>query len=236
MKTARLAATVLSTSLITTHGQLVPFLFKGEPSVPDNANHLNFDDKHRSHQRPMNPGPNNAPGIQLPNPDEGAKPPSKPDHTDGDVILSDVLGSQSDINIFAGLTHGVSSITNRLESSKSNTTLLAPLNKAITSLPRKPWEDPRDYAALGESAYAGSEGEDRAQRNMRRFVEAHVVAQSPWAEGEKVESVGGGSLWWERGEDGKAKIFPGGVKVERVAQRVANGEVWVLGGVVNYAS
>ena len=63
------------------------------------------------------------------------------------------------------------------------------------------WEDPEEYSAMGEDAYKGTSGEDRAQRNLRRFAEAHVVPASPWKEGEKVESMGGGTLWWES-EDG----------------------------------
>lgn len=64
-------------------------------------------------------------------------------------------------------------------------------------MPRKPWEDPKEYNALGADAYKGDDGEDRAHKNLRRFVEAHVVPVSPWKEGEKVEAVGGGKVWWE---------------------------------------
>ena len=69
---------------------------------------------------------------------------------------------------------------------------------------------------------------------MRRFTEAHIVPVSPWKEGEKVQSMGGGTLWWEK-RDGGAVVMPGEVEVEKVASQVANGEVWVLKGVVNYA-
>lgn len=68
-------------------------------------------------------------------------------------------------------------------------------------LPRKPWEDPEDYDKLGADAYEGPEGEGRAQNNLRRFVEAHVVPVSPWKEGEKVKTLAGGEVWWE-GKDG----------------------------------
>jgi len=81
--------------------------------------------------------------------------------------------------------------------------VLAPLNSALQKLPHKPWEDPSDYEELGADAYGGSEGEGRAQRNLRRFVEAHVVPVSPWKEGEKVRTVGGGEVWWEEREGGK---------------------------------
>ncbi|KAH0172549.1 hypothetical protein KCU67_g1690, partial [Aureobasidium melanogenum] len=90
----------------------------------------------------------------------------------GAVTISDVLGRERNINIFAGFTRDIESVSRRLEAGSHNTTLLAPLNSAITKLPRKPWEDPQDYAALGQNAYDGQSGEDRAHKNLRRFVEA----------------------------------------------------------------
>ncbi|THY36563.1 hypothetical protein D6D01_00384 [Aureobasidium pullulans] len=149
------------------------------------------------------------------------------------VTISDVLGRERSINIFAGFTRDIESVSKRLEGSQ-NTTLLAPLNTAITRLPRKPWEDPQDYAALGQNAYDGQSGEDRAHRNLRRFVEAHVVPESPWAENQKIQTLGGDTVWWEH-KDGKKLIQPGGIEVSSVPNKVANGEVWVLEGARNYA-
>jgi paired amphipathic helix protein Sin3a len=119
------------------------------------------------------------------------------------VVLSDVIGKQRAINIFASFTRDVDSILRRLEDKAQNTTVLAPLNSQVEKLPRKPWEDPRDYETLGESAYEGDGGEDRANRNLKRFVEAHLLPVSPWREGEKVDSLGGGELWWEEKEGKK---------------------------------
>jgi hypothetical protein len=70
-------------------------------------------------------------------------------------------------------------------------------------LPRKPWEDPKDYNQLGTEAYEGGEGEERAQKNLRRFVEAHVVPASPWKEGEKLKTLAGGEVWWEEKDGNK---------------------------------
>jgi len=56
---------------------------------------------------------------------------------------------------------------------------------------------------LGAKAYAGTSGEDRATRNLRRFAEAHIVPVSPWKEGEKVETMGGGQVWWENKDGNK---------------------------------
>jgi hypothetical protein len=178
----------------------------------------------------QNPHQNQHPIMPvLPSPNvENPLPTSSPDTNP--QILTDVLPKTRSINIFAGFTRDIEAISNRLDDKTLNTTLLCPLNSAVTALPRKPWEDPRD----GVNAYEGEEGEERAHRNLRRFVEEHVVPQSPWKEEEKVETVGGGQLWWKE-KDGVRRIMPGNVEVEQVAGSVANGEVWVLRGVVNYA-
>ncbi|CAI4218620.1 unnamed protein product [Parascedosporium putredinis] len=136
----------------------------------------------------------------------------------GEVILSDVIGRDKSINIFSGFTRDVACIETRLDDFKVNTTVLAPLNSAIEKLPRKPWEDPRDYGAFGADAYEGEDGIDRAQRNLRRFVESHIVPRSPWAENDKVQA-----------------IKPDNIEVVNVASSVSNGEVWIIKGVINYA-
>ncbi|KAI4171456.1 MAG: hypothetical protein LQ343_004194 [Gyalolechia ehrenbergii] len=141
----------------------------------------------------------------------------------GDIIISDVIGKDRSINIFAGFTRDIDNISKRLDDDSQNTTVLAPLNSEIQKLPRKPWEDPEDYGALGEAAYEGSAGEDRAHRNLRRFVEAHVIPTSPWKEGVKITSVGGEELWWEN-KDGVRIVHPGKLEVSSVANRVSNGE------------
>ena len=123
----------------------------------------------------------------------------------GDLIISDVLGKERTINIFAGFTRDVEAISSRFEDEAKNSTVLAPLNSEIQKLPRKPWEDPEDYSAFGESAYEGDGGSARAQRNLRRFVESHVVPSSPWAEGEKVNTLAGNQVWWES-KDGKKLV------------------------------
>lgn len=143
----------------------------------------------------------------------------------GTVMLSDVMGRDRSINIFAGFTRDIESVSDRLDDGTKNSTVLAPLNSAIEKLPRKPWEDPRDYGALGADAYEGEDGQQRAQRNLRRFVEAHVVPRSPWGEGVKVKPLGDDrEVWWEE-KDGKRVVMPGGIEVVQVASSVANGEV-----------
>lgn len=145
----------------------------------------------------------NIPNIVLPSSKQHKNDPAKEEDGDtGEVIISDVIGRERSINIFAGFTRDIEEISNRLETNGENTTVLAPLNSEMQKLPRKPWEDLKDYETLGEQAYDGSGGEERAHKNLRRFVEAHIVPKSPWKEGEKVSSLGGGQVWWEE-RDGK---------------------------------
>lgn len=135
---------------------------------------------------------------------QNPQPPTDPSAGGpGTVILSDVMGRDRSINVFAGLVRDVESVARRLDDSAQNSTVLAPLNSAMEKMPRKPWEDEADYNRLGADAYEGDDGWDRAQRNIRRFVEAHILPQNPWKEGEKVHAISGdGEIWWES-KDGK---------------------------------
>ncbi|KAL8730759.1 MAG: hypothetical protein Q9166_003829 [cf. Caloplaca sp. 2 TL-2023] len=161
--------------------------------VPEELLHLRDAHAHQQQQPIMN----------IPIPGFGGGKDSTADA--GDVILSDVIGKDRVINIFAGFTRDIDTISKRLDDESQNTTVLAPLNSEIQKLPRKPWEDPKEQESLGQSAYEGSAGEDRAHRNLRRFVEAHIIPASPWKEGEKVKSLGGEELWWEN-KDGTRTV------------------------------
>ncbi|KAJ5347953.1 uncharacterized protein N7506_001206 [Penicillium brevicompactum] len=149
-------------------------------------------------------------------------------------VISDVLPKTKAINIFARLTRDFDAIANRLNNGSKNITVLAPRNSAIQALPRKPWENPADYEKFGEvNAYEGSDGQDRAKRNLQRFVEAHIIPVSPWRVGEEVETLAGEKLKWTK-EGDKMFIQPGNIEVDSVAEKVHNGEVWVLNDVINY--
>jgi hypothetical protein len=220
--TMKPSVAILASSLIVTSSALLVLPLQSKPTLARFSNDRQ--------EAIMNPG------IQLPSKEgerEDGPPSTSPPN--GDVILSDVIGSQRSINVFASFTRDISSVSSRLDTAGLNTTVLAPINSALSALPRKPWEDPEDYAKMGAEAYSGKDGEDRAHGNLRRFTEAHVVLASPWKEGEKVERMSGGELWWET-KDGKTLIQPGNVEVDRVVSKVANGEVWVLKDVLNYSS
>lgn len=155
-----------------------------------------------------------------------APPPPAPPNYQPAVALTDILGTYRSITSFSSFARLHESTTSLLSSLDSNTTVLAPLNSAVDALPRKPWEeDPRGGA--GAVSYEGEDGRERAQRNLRTFVEAHLVARSPWDEGVRATTVAGGGreIWWEDRGAGKRFIMPDGVEVEQVASQVANGEV-----------
>ncbi|KAJ4397561.1 hypothetical protein N0V93_001792 [Gnomoniopsis smithogilvyi] len=176
-----------------------------------------------------------TPGPAMPPFSDPPTGPSDPNAGGpGTVILSDVMGRDRSINIFAGLVRDVETVSKRLDDVGRNSTVLAPLNSAMEKMPRKPWEDAQDYDKLGTDAYEGDEGWERAQRNIRRFVEAHVVPVNPWKEGEKVEVMGGGQIWWESKDGGKV-IQPGNIEVSSVASSVQNGQVWILKSVRDYS-
>ncbi|KAM3069341.1 hypothetical protein ACMFMG_010844 [Clarireedia jacksonii] len=163
-----------------------------------------------------------------------SEPSSDPVGGGDTIILSDVLGRDRSINVFAGFTRDIASISERLADSGQNTTILAPVNSAIMGLPQKPWENPAEYNSLGANAYEGQDGEERAHKNLRRFVEAHIVPASPWKEGEKVKTLIGDEVWWES-KDGVKRLQPGDIEVSSMAGDVHNGQVWILKKVRNYA-
>jgi hypothetical protein len=121
------------------------------------------------------------------------------------VIISDVIGKTQNIAIFSGLTRDIDDVAGRLNNAAQNATVLAPDNGVMRNLARKPWEDPEDYNTFGANAYEGSSGEDRARKNLERFVQRHVVPESPWEEGKKIKTLAGNEIWWET-KDGQKKV------------------------------
>jgi hypothetical protein len=121
------------------------------------------------------------------------------------VIISDVIGKTQSIAIFSGLIRDIDDVAGRLNNAAQNATVLAPENSVMRNLKRKPWEDPEDYDTFGANAYDGSAGEDRARKNLERFVQRHVVPESPWKEGKKIKTLAGNEIWWEN-KDGQKKV------------------------------
>ena len=216
---------ILTLSAVVSSQLLVPLVHRGGrgfsgPAIPPSLKH----DRDQGQAPLMDPL---APGPAIPGGGDDSSRDKEPvsGGGPGQVMLSDVMGRDRSINIFAGFTRDVGVVSDRLDDAARNSTVLAPLNSAIEKLPRKPWEDPREYGALGADAYEGEDGQERAQRNLRRFVEAHIVPASPWKEGQRVKALGDDrEVWWEE-KDGKRVVNPGGIEVVSVASTVANGEV-----------
>ena len=81
-----------------------------------------------------------SPIMNIPNiimPPSKDKEGSSSDAVDG-LSISDVIGKERVINIFAGFTRDIESISKRLDDNSQNATVLAPLNSALQKLPRKP--------------------------------------------------------------------------------------------------
>ncbi|KOS21581.1 FAS1 domain-containing protein [Escovopsis weberi] len=220
------------------------------------------------------------PPAQIPLPPIAMPSPPKPvdTHThippqvQHSVSLADILGTHRALTTFFALSRQTRALEDLLAASAASSppaadstndryaaalaagtavVVLAPPNAAVERMPRKPWESPADYAAHGASAYAGPGGRARADDNVRRFVEAHVVAvpgaasegaaagmgdgAAGWAEGVRAETLVGRAVWWET-RDGARVVMPDAVEVERVASRVSNGELWILKGVLDDAA
>ncbi|EJP65921.1 FAS1 domain-containing protein [Beauveria bassiana] len=150
------------------------------------------------------------------------------------VRLSDTLGSQRAVGSFSSFARQHEASEERLGSDADKTTVLAPLNSAVDALPRKPWEDERELGELGANAYEGDDGKARADANLGRFVEAHLVTESPWEAGQKAKTMAGREVWWEESENGTRVVMPDKVEVDKVAIEVGNGQIWILKGVLKF--
>lgn len=183
----------------------------------------------------MEPYPPNSVLPTSSSPTEDIDP--KSGHRTGPII-ADVLPKIKGINIFASLTRDFEEVATRLNDSSRNVTVLAPRNSAIQGLPRKPWENPKDYEEFGEvAAYKGSEGEDRARKNLRKFVDAHLIPSNPWRKGEEVATLGGGKIRWSKDEEKiyvcalSTLVSPGVANFSADSARRRRGRSYCSGGV-----
>jgi len=122
----------------------------------------------------------------------------------------------------------------RLSNESLNSTLLAPRNSALQTLPRKPWEDKSNDEQVtkhdSKDLLWNKEAEDKARKNVEDFVAAHVVTKYPIQEGDNLPTLNGSTVSYKV-KGGEKYILPGNIKVlsEREA---ANGAIWVLDGVI----
>lgn len=168
-----------------------------------------------SHNRPRPPPIGHLPVMSSPTVDIKVQPA---------VSLADVLGPNRALTIFSSLSrqHGTTSSLLADRAADPPLTVLAPINSAFDALPRKPWEQPGD--ADHADSFAGPDGKDRADGNLRRLVDAHIVRAGSWKKGDKAATLAGREIWWEE-RDGKKIVMPDKIEVDRVASRVGNGEL-----------
>jgi isopentenyl diphosphate isomerase/L-lactate dehydrogenase-like FMN-dependent dehydrogenase len=117
------------------------------------------------------------------------------------VSLADVLGRNPRIQIFSSLIRDVDSVSQRLADESQSSIILTPDNHAMGKMSRKPWESAEDYNMLGAEAYSGDVGQKRADDNLKRFTENHIVPVKTWKDGEKVQTMSGKTLWLEKQGD-----------------------------------
>jgi hypothetical protein len=127
------------------------------------------------------------------------------------LSLADLLGRNRQIQIFSGLIRDVDSVSQRLADVSQDSIVLAPENSAMSSLARKPWESVDDYSSLGADAYAGKDGKDRADANLKTFVEEHIVPANALGDGEKVQTLSGKTIWLEKDGDNVMVCHPRGL-------------------------
>jgi hypothetical protein len=127
------------------------------------------------------------------------------------LSLADLLGRNRQIQIFSGLIRDVDSVSRRLADVSQGSIVLAPENSAMSNLGRKPWERMDDYSSLGADAYSGKDGKDRADANLKTFVEEHIVPANALRDGEKVQTLSGKTIWLEKDGDNVMVCHPRGL-------------------------
>lgn len=112
-------------------------------------------------------------------------------------IIADLLPRNNQIQIFSSLLRDVDSAWAQLSDPSQYSIILAPSNAALHALPNKPWESDSDEQTYGEQAYEGEAGMQRAQGNLKSFVEMHILSAKEWKEGQKIKTMSGLEVWWE---------------------------------------
>ncbi|KAK9472947.1 uncharacterized protein V1510DRAFT_415620 [Dipodascopsis tothii] len=155
-------------------------------------------------------------------------------HAAGEVhlLMTDALGVDREISIFAGLVRQIEDLMLRLQDPEAETVVLAPSNTAMQALSRKPWED--EEGAVRQSP---TDEERHAMENIRKFVMSHVISSGRLEHpGEHLGCDQGFEIWYEEESD-KRYVYSSkseDVKAELLNYKsTGNGEVWTLSGVLN---
>ncbi|KAK9447936.1 uncharacterized protein V1518DRAFT_438500 [Limtongia smithiae] len=153
------------------------------------------------------------------------------------LLMTDALGVNREISIFAGLVRQVETLMYRLQDPTKNTLVLAPTNVAMQAFPRKPWEDAPGTVDDVHS-HSPMDDERRAMKNIETFVLSQVVFDYSFAgpEHRKTSAAGSAELWYEAGE---TNIVHSSGPVGELSAKVlavegtGNGQVWTVDRVLN---
>ncbi|KAK9458607.1 uncharacterized protein V1516DRAFT_656995 [Lipomyces oligophaga] len=154
------------------------------------------------------------------------------------LLMTDALGVDREVSIFAGLVRQVEELMYRLQDPAKDTMVLAPTNKVMQALPRKPWEDSPDQDPVDVESGARGE-EERALENIQRFVLSHVVYGYGFPqEGQKVKCGAGVSDLWFSKDSETTVVHRKNTKDEMEATVLAtkstgNGQVWTIDQALN---
>ncbi|AGO14177.1 AaceriAER383Wp [[Ashbya] aceris (nom. inval.)] len=92
------------------------------------------------------------------------------------VTLDDKLQTLPTISLFGRYIRDIDGMSEALADGGRHIMVFAPTNDAITSMPMKPWEYPRNIEKLEQAGASASEIHDAIQENVKRFVLTHVVS------------------------------------------------------------
>lgn len=147
--------------------------------------------------------------------------------TQGVPLLGDIFGSLRQCTIIGDYVRSAQTVSDRMVDSQRQTLILAPINSAIVSLPRKPWQDGPENAQ--DPRVDVMRNDDRASKNIEAFVDRHVIPMFPVEAGTTARNLAGQTLLFEIKDgdkyiDGKHKVLD-----EKLA---SNGAIWVISGVI----
>ncbi|KAK1220362.1 hypothetical protein PQX77_016853 [Marasmius sp. AFHP31] len=150
--------------------------------------------------------------------------------------LADLLTIDSSTSIFYSYARELE-LSKLLNDESAGLTLLAPTNKAVMALARKPHEstETRDETVISEEEF-----DKMAKRNVERWVSAHIIAEPL----EKLEMrsydtlLEGRSVTFSDSEDTKSESVPwqkvvveDGIRFKDM-KKAANGVIYVIDGTI----
>lgn len=149
--------------------------------------------------------------------EDGGEGPQK-----GPPLLRTSLAVDRELSIFAGYVRNFASLEKWFDSKTTYTVVLAPTDRAVTSLPRKPWQFPRPIT----STTPEDQQDSIARDNIQSFVEHHLhMGPLPTDSAQYMLEMQSGDVVNVNGDD--VSIEDRHVHVSRRV-KVSNGEIWVL--------